>query len=484
MIAGRALRRRELLGGAAGWAAATLLPGLAGAQPAPAAPKTFRLKAAPAHAAVVGGDHPRTEVWAYNGQVPGPILRLRQGARARIEVENALPQETTVHWHGLRVPNAMDGVPHLTQPPIAPGASFVYEFDVPDAGTFWYHPHAQSAEQIERGLAGAFVVEEAAPPAVDRDLLWVLDDWRLTREAAVAGDFGNMMDASHAGRIGNTVTINGRIPDTIAVQANERIRLRLVNVANARVFALEFRGLAPVVIARDGQPAPPHAPDEGRIVLGPGMRADVVVDVTAAAAAGGRAPVIDSYYRQRAYTLVEFALDGSARPTALMEPVRLPDNPLPPLDLARAVRHAIEFGGGMMDPALARAQQEGRLDADALRALRERMAAGHVWTVNGRAVAAHDHERLFALKQGRTCILELRNETAWDHPIHLHGVVFRVLERDGRAAERAEWRDTELLHPGRQAVIAFAAATPGDWMLHCHVLEHQATGMSGVFRVE
>ena len=471
--------RRGLLGGAA---AAALLAGPLGSRFAQATTKTFRLKAAPARAAIVGSGHPDTEVWAYNSETPGPVLRLRQGERIRIEVENALPQDTTVHWHGLRVPNAMDGVPGLTQPPIAPGAKFVYEFDVSDAGTFWYHPHAHSAEQIERGLAGALIVEDAAPPAVDRDLVWILDDWRLTREAAIAGDFGAMMDASHAGRIGNTVTINGRIPGAIAARANERIRLRLINVANGRVFALEFRGLAPTIVALDGQPVEPHTPDDARVVLGPGQRADLIMDM--AVTPGGRTAVIDSFYHQRTYSLVEFAVEGTTRSAPLKDPVRLAANPLPALDLAQADRHAIAFGGGMMDPALGRAQREGRLDAEALRAVRERMAAGHIWTVNGRTVGAHGHERLFAIKRGRTCVLDLDNQTAWDHPIHLHGVVFRVLERDGKPPARTEWRDTEMLRPGQRATVAFAAETAGDWMLHCHVLEHQATGMSGVFRIE
>ena len=122
-------------------------------------------------------------------------MRVRQGERLRITVENRLAEETTVHWHGLRVPNAMDGVPHLTQPPIAPGASFVYEFDVPDAGTYWYHPHQRSFEQVGRGLYGPLIVEEREPIEVDRDVTWVLDDWRLLPDAQISDDFGNMMDS-------------------------------------------------------------------------------------------------------------------------------------------------------------------------------------------------------------------------------------------------------------------------------------------------
>jgi FtsP/CotA-like multicopper oxidase with cupredoxin domain len=131
----------------------------------------------------VGGSGPPTDVWCYGNRIPGPELRVRQGQPLRITVRNDLPEETTVHWHGIRLPNAMDGVPGLTQTPIKPGETFSYEFTPPDAGTFWYHPHANSLSQLGRGMAGAFVVEEPEPIAVDRELVWVLADWRLTREA-------------------------------------------------------------------------------------------------------------------------------------------------------------------------------------------------------------------------------------------------------------------------------------------------------------
>ena len=131
----------------------------------------------------------------------------------RMVVNNKLGEDTTVHWHGIRLPNAMDGVPGLTQKPIRPGESFVYEFTPPDAGTFWYHPHADTLQQLGRGLAGALIVEEREPVAVDRDLLWFIEDWRLDEGGRIAGGFGNRMEAGMSGRIGNTVTINGRVPE-------------------------------------------------------------------------------------------------------------------------------------------------------------------------------------------------------------------------------------------------------------------------------
>jgi len=245
------MKRREFLA----------LAAVASAWPSAARSAALRLKVAPARQHLVGAAHPQTETWSYNGAVPGPELRFRQGDRLRIEVENALDADTTVHWHGLRVPNAMDGVPHLTQPPIAArGGRFAYEYDLPDAGTYWYHPHLGSAEQVGRGLYGALIVAERNPPAVERDVVWVLSDWRLDREARIVADFGNFMDASHAGRIGNTVTVNGRVEESFAVRAGERIRLRLVNAATARIFALRVEGHEPWVIALDGQPVAPHRP--------------------------------------------------------------------------------------------------------------------------------------------------------------------------------------------------------------------------------
>ena len=156
----RVSRRALLLGaGAAGLAEALPLR-RTGAEPAI---KEYRVAAKPATVNLTGKGHPDTAVWAYDGAVPGPELRVRQGQPVRITVVNKLDDDTTVHWHGIRLPNAMDGVPGLTQKPIRPGESFVYEFTPPDAGTFWYHPHADTLQQLGRGLAGALIVEETDP---------------------------------------------------------------------------------------------------------------------------------------------------------------------------------------------------------------------------------------------------------------------------------------------------------------------------------
>ncbi|MFZ9439468.1 MAG: multicopper oxidase domain-containing protein, partial [Hylemonella sp.] len=124
-------------------------------------------------------------MWAYNGQYPGPVLSWRQGDTLRVRLHNDLPQPTTVHWHGIRVPNAYDGVPGMTQDPVQPGKQFDYRFVVPDAGTYWYHPHVNTIEQIGRGLIGALVVHERKPPEVDADWLWALTDLRLDRSGQI-----------------------------------------------------------------------------------------------------------------------------------------------------------------------------------------------------------------------------------------------------------------------------------------------------------
>lgn len=458
--------RRDFLSFAAASTVATALP-IAGAV---LPPRTLRTGVAKVD--VVGGPHPATEVWAYDASVPGPELRFKQGDRLRIDVENRLAEPTTVHWHGVRVPHAMDGVPYVTQPPIARGGgSFTYEFPLADAGTFWYHPHLGSPEQVGRGLYGALIVEEEKPPAVDRDAVWILGDWRLDRDARIVPDFGSFMDSSHAGRIGNTVTINGRIQDVIELKAGERWRLRLVNAANARVFALNFRSHEPVVVALDGHPVEPHRPEGDRIVLGPGMRADVLLD--ASGDPGSTHAVVDDFYPRQAYKLVDLRYaDKRERGRAGDKVAALAPNPLADPDIAQATRHELRFEGGMMGRMPARGMSAGA-------------TSNALWSVNGKSAIEgdHGHEPLLELSRGRSYVLELVNDTAWHHPIHLHGHVFRVLSAEGRPSARREWRDTVLLSPRSRAEIAFVADNPGDWMLHCHVLEHQASGMMTLLRV-
>lgn len=459
--------RRSLLIGSAGLAAAAAFSrGSRGSTASPA--KEFTLTAAPGRVSLVGQPYPDTDVWSYNAGVPGPEIRVRQGERLRIRVENQLSQETTVHWHGVRTPNAMDGVPFLTQKPIAPGEKFVYEFEVPDAGTYWYHPHHHSLEQVGRGLSGALIVEEIEPLAVDRDVVWVLGDWRLARDASIVNDFGNRMEVTMAGRIGNTVTINGQVPEKISVRAGERLRLRLINAAPARIFGLEFRNHRPLIIALDGQPVEPREPPGGRVVLGPAMRADLLLDMVANP--GATAAVVDSFYRARSYKLVDlvYSSESQIRAQPLAVPSRMRGNTMPEPDLDNAEKHTAVLEGGMMSGRGMIMGMGGH---------------GMGWSINGVAASGHHMAPMITLSRGRSCVLAVRNETAWHHPIHLHGHSFRVIKRNGQPTRDREWLDTVLIPPRESADVAFVADNPGDWMFHCHILDHQDSGMMAVIRV-
>ena len=440
----------------------------------------IRLKAAPARASFGGPDGKLTDVLAYNGVLPGPVLRLKQGQLARIIVQNGLDEDTTMHWHGIRLPNAMDGVPGLTQAPIKPGESFTYEFTPPDAGTFWYHPHFDSLQQIGRGLAGVLIVEEREPPSFDRDLLWVLQDWRLTYGGQIASGFGSMMDAAMSGRIGNLVTINGVKPADLSVKAGERIRLRLANASLARMMALHFEGHSPTVIALDGQPCKPHAPENGRIVLAPAMRADVVIDMMGKPAA--RFAVIDDFYEGLSYTLTNLAYDAGPplRKQILDAAPALPSNPLPVPDLANAVRQEIILQGGMMGGGKLKGM--GGMNGMAMPG----MGGSPVWAINGMSMTgdgAATMEPMFTLQRGQSCRIMLRNETAWWHPMHIHGFSMKLITRNGAPVSHKQWQDTVLLAPKDVFECAFVADNPGNWMLHCHVADHQMSGLMTVFRV-
>jgi len=446
--------------------------------------KEYRLAAKLAVVNLTGEGHPDTAVWAYDGTVPGTELRVRRGDPLRIVVSNKLGENATVHWHGIRLPNPMDGVPGLTQPPIRPGESFTYEFTPPDAGTFWYHPHADSLQQLGRGLAGAFIVDEREPVAVDRDLLWFIEDWRLDDGGRVAPGFGNPMEAGMSGRIGNTITVNGRVPDRVAVKAGERVRLRIVNAALARIVGLRFEGHRPVVISHDGQPCEPYLSEGGRLVLGPAMRADLIIDMVGKPDQTYR--VIDDFYRDLAYKLVDFAY-GSARQTRdhpPSSPPRLPANPLPEPDLTAAERHEIALQGGMMGGMGMMGGGMGMM-----RGGRGMMGGmdGAAWAMNGMSMTGDGQPKmkpLITLKRRQSCVLALRNETAWWHPMHLHGHSFRVISRNGKPNPRREWRDTVLVPPREAVEIAFVADNPGDWMFHCHVADHQMAGMMAILCVD
>ena len=436
----------------------------------------YRLTASSARVQLAGPPFPATETWSFNQNSPGPLLKFRQGQPASIEVSNQLSQGLTVHWHGLRIPNPMDGVPILTQPPIAPGESFRYQFTPPDAGTYWYHSHMNTAEQVGRGLYGPIIVEEADAPPVDRDLLWLLDDWKLDNQAQIVDDFDNARDLARAGRLGNTVTINGRIPQALEVRAGERIRLRLVNAANARIFALRFQGHRSLVIARDGQPLQPYEPG-GPVIIGPAQRIDLILDMNGQP--GKRYPVIDSYYPQspaQLSSLLYSTQPGPQQPRGDDYP-GLPSNNLPGPDLADPLLYPIVLAGGDLGQLEQARLGDQRLEMTRLYLL------GKMWAINEVVNQGYADPPLFRVERGRTVLLDFRNHSAWPHPMHLHGHHFKVIEHSRDPESVGKWMDTVLLGPEESAKVAFVADNPGDWLFHCHILGHAKAGMMSVIRV-
>jgi len=464
------ISRRGFLATGASAAAAVLLPRRPGAVVG-AAPR-FVLRPAPAQATLLDDPSRPTPVWAYAGRVPGPQLRVRRGETVTVRLENRLPQPTSIHWHGVRIDNAMDGVSGLTQDPVPPGATFDYTFIAPDAGTFWYHPHHRSWEQLARGLYGMLVVEEDAPVAVDRELAWIADDWRLDDDGRIdEKSFGNLRDRSHQGRLGNWLTVNGVDVPRIPVRAGERLRLRCANVANARILAFDFdrAKLRAWVVAVDGQPVAPEPLDRRGLRLAPGQRLDLVADVLAPP--GGRIPVHEVSARERVQAASFVVSDRPPlRPRPAAEPPRLPDNPLPRgIAPADAQEIPLVMEGGAMG-GLREARYQGRtLD------IRSLVAEGQVWAFNG--IVGMTPEPLARIPRGRTAVIDMDNRTAWPHAMHLHGHHFRVVARDGKPVATAPWRDTELVERDERVRIAFVADNPGKWLLHCHMLEHQAAGM-------
>ena len=452
------ISRRRFLASAATSVLAGTVPARVVASGAP----PLRAMSASVHLAPPG--YPETPLWGFDGRVPGPVLRVAQGERLARRFVNELPQPSTIHWHGIRIANATDGVPELTQAPVPPGGDFLYDFAAPDAGTYWYHPHQRTWEQMARGLYGALIVEEPVPSGVDRDEVLLIDDWRLTEEAHIHESFGAMMDWSHAGRIGNWVTVNGNGDFRVSAGRHERLRLRLVNTANARIFSLGLQGVEGWIVALDGQPLAAPAP-AGRIILAPAQRADLIVDVTGEE---GVHDMLVSFERDDTRPIAALDVAGQERPARLPAPAALPANPVPRLgDLSRARQATLRMEGGAMG-RMREAVVDGRTMG-----LRQLVEAGLVWAFNGVA-AELPREPLLAASRGETVRIVMVNDTAWPHAMHLHGHHFRRLGTDGRPGSL---RDTILIDRNETAEIAFVADNPGSWLLHCHMLEHAASGM-------
>jgi len=417
--------------------------------PVPEGEVHFELRASPTE--VPQFDDAPFAVWAYNEQVPGPVLRVRLGETVVVVLQNDLPQPTTIHWHGVRVPNAMDGVPGVTQPAVEPGESFTYRFTPKDAGTFWFHPHVRGSEQVERGLYGVLIVDDPEPLPWSRDELWVLDDWLIRKGPELVEEFNTRRDLSHDGRWGNVVTVNGNYRNELEARPGERLRLRLANTANGRIFAPDFGELDAKVIAVDGLYTSEPLPAEG-FEISPGNRLDL--DITIPKGSAGQAfEVVDRFTRQ-AFILSRIRVSGDEVETPTFEAPRNPN--IPEWNEFEAVE----------------------LDAEYVLNARAGGKYGLEWTINDVAwEQAVIDEEFGKLEAGQFHRLRFTNASARLHPMHLHGQFFKVLSRNGEAVSEPYFRDTVLLKRRETVDIGLVPLDWGRWMLHCHILEHAEAGM-------
>ncbi|MEZ5227789.1 MAG: multicopper oxidase family protein [Acidimicrobiales bacterium] len=399
-------------------------------------------------------DGVETDVWAYNGTVPGPALRIELGDTIRVHVRNDLDAATTIHWHGIRVPNDMDGVPDVNQPRIEPGATFVYEFTPPDAGTYWYHSHTDGSQQLVRGLYGSIVVDDPGDGTdYGADEVWILDDWLLDDTGQIDPAFNTPADRTHNGRWGNLITVNASTTTELKVAPGARIRLRLVSASNGRVYVPHFGDLDVTVVAVDGLTVGDH-PDLATLTLAPGNRIDV--DITTPTEPGTH-QVVDTFTggpQPLATIVVDDTTDDRADALSF-EPATNPAVPDWDTALEAPVDHELLF--------------ETRNEDDEW-----------IWTINGAAYP--DHEPL-ELTAGEFTKIRLVNQTHPMHPIHLHGQFFKVLTRNGEPVDEPYFRDTVLLEMLDEVEIGLVPLDVGDWVLNCHIQEHGEAGMMTVMQV-
>ncbi|MVO17613.1 multicopper oxidase family protein [Parasedimentitalea huanghaiensis] len=438
-----------------------------------AAAEPTHLTAKLANVQLAPSKYPQTSIWGYDGKIPGTLIRAQQGDRITRRFVNELPQPSSVHWHGLRIDNAMDGVAGLTQDAVEPGDTFDYDFVARDAGTYWYHAHNKSVEQVARGLYGALIVDEAEPVDVDRDEVLILDDWLLDTETAqLDSDYASGHDRSHAGRRGNYIATNGAAFTEIPVGQNQRLRLRLINAANARIFQLSLAGFDGWVMAYDGMPLEVPEKVDGPFLLAPGQRVDLFVDVIADAGETAHLVRVDD---GEGYSQVTFPVGSD--PTSRLRrdvPKALPPNPdmdVPGIETAR--RFELHMEGGAMG-GLERAKFNGK--DMGFRAL---INANQFWSFNG--VVGMTETPLADLSVGETARINIRNDTAFPHAMHLHGMHVREVLDNG---DMGPLRDTLLVFPDEAREIAFVAGGSGKWIFHCHMLGHSASGMATWVNVE
>jgi FtsP/CotA-like multicopper oxidase with cupredoxin domain len=389
--------------------------------------------------------------YGYNQQIPGPTIEAEVGDTLVVELTNALPEPTSIHWHGLRVPADMDGT-ELVQKPIQPGETFEYRFALPDAGTFWYHPHTNETEQLEKGLCGALVVRGHDEPQLDRERVLVLDDLKLNRKGNIAR-FGGFKQR-HNGRLGDTRLVNGEPGPEFEIAAGQVERWRIVNASSSRYVLLSIGSRPVTILATDGGliPEPVTAT---QVLLAPADRVELAVGPFSE----GETLALESLRYDRGMPkdnggLYATVRVGSPAPSRAQIPKTLRTiEPLVTGDVTPNRTVQLQF--------------------------RMSLRRGVDWMVEGEA-----HHHADPVRVGELQIWDVVNETKMDHPFHLHGFFFQVVEVNGTPPEYLSWEDTiNVPANGRVRIAWLPDDRPGSWMYHCHILEHHAAGMMAHFEV-
>ena len=456
------LSRRAILAGAL---SSIVAPGAACAQDG-----FIELRARKLRASLRGIFSRPAELWTFNGKVPGPVLRARQGVEFKLRLVNELDEPLALHWHGVRLANAIDGT-WLTGLPVAPGRSFDFVFTPPDAGTFWYRTTTDTSRQRERGLSGMFIVEE--PDALESilDVPLLIDDWALDASAAFdEASFGNALIAAGEGRLGHVITVDGELQRMLSLPASRRfLRLRLLNAANARFLKLRLQGGEAHIVAQDGQPFEPVLLRGEPVELAPGQRLDLLLPPSALFFS--MAAVLDG----RSIEIARITLKDTPRGERPSMP-RLFPNPLPSYFNYAALREASFTIQGGRGGGLTEAKLDGRLRSAAALA-----AQGLFWAVNGNA--GPSEQPLLSVPRGSTVAITIDNITRFPHALHLHGHAARLIERAGRQVVDSPWRDTFVARPLEPAKILFIADNPGRWLFASTVAEHFDSGLQAWFEV-
>ena len=406
------------------------------------------------------------EAWTYNGTIPGPMIRVKVGDRLIVHFTNNLPRPSTIHWHGLRVPIEMDGVPGYSQAPVQPGETFTYDFVVPDAGIYWYHPHVMSAAQVGFGLYGAFLVEdpaEAATVGIADDLVLVLSDIDVSDDGELLpADTGGAVGMLF-GREGNRVLVNGRRLPELVARAGAPQRWRIVNAAKSRYFNLDLGdGHVFRKIGGDGG-LTEYSEDHDFIVLGAGERADVLVTPTGEPGGEG---LLRSLLHDRGYGSI-FGRDFENLMT-----LRFADGP--PHEARPLPRTSRDIEPWDL---------EGATPVDLELTLQED-------PVDGTLAYGINHAPFWKAKPilaslGETQVWTVTNTTAWSHPLHLHGFFFLVLDEAGAPVRPLEWKDTvDIPHDRTVRLAVRFDDRPGTWIFHCHILDHADGGLLGAVHLE